>query len=164
MPLQSQQRTRRRISPLVLVHSGSCDHRPTSPAPRLSSLSPFPWTDQAGPAGGPLRPGPSTRGGAAEARARCVRRHRLSVCLSCVFPAFALPAQHIGNHGKANTALLRVGQAGRGPGPPRATCDHPSSRSSSPPSLLPDRRPLTQSGFNKFIWVFNTKKKKKKKN
>jgi hypothetical protein len=89
----------------------------------------------------------------------CMWRHRPSSCLSVCSYVFAdiSPCQPntIGNHGEANMAP-RVGQAGKGPGLLCGTpvvlhhlVPHP------PTTLLPDRHPLTQSGFNKFIWVFN---------
>lgn len=127
---------------------------PVAPAPRLPSLSSFPWTDWAGVAGGPPR-----------ARAQCVvwgPGHIVcggTICPSiiCVSSHLVLQPSTIGNHGEANMALPR-GWARRGSGHgPSGMLMAVHHLVPCPPAtpLLPDHHPLTQSGFNKFIWVFN---------
>lgn len=119
-PLQSQQRTRKRIShcspPSLLLVT---DHTHL-PGPSLT-LPVALFLDRSGRGGrrpqgqgpvcemGPGRPG----------LAVCMWRHRPSSCLSVCFCVFAdiSPCQPstIGNHDEANMAP-RVGQAGKGPG------------------------------------------------
>lgn len=85
-------------------------------------------------------------------------RRRLSVCSSVFLAISPCQPSAIGNHGEADVALPRLGaRRGERPGP---LCGMPTAIHHLVPCpaatpLLPDRRPLTQSGFNKFIWVFN---------
>lgn len=134
-PLQSQQRTRKRISyhgplrPLQLLVTTPC--LPGSLA--ISSLWPFPRTDQAG-----WQEVPSGQG-----RPGLLFMEAPSVHLSpCVFSHLTLPPSTTGNHGDADWALQGAGQ-GRGRGPLWDACGHPSFCPSSPDPLLPDHRPLT---------------------
>lgn len=81
-----------------------------------------------------------------------------SVCSSVFLAISPRQPSTIGNHGEADVALPRGwARRGRGRGPTEGR-PRPSvilSLDPPPTPLLPDRRPLTQSGFNKFIWVFN---------
>lgn len=126
-------------------------------APRLPSLLLFPWTDWAGAAGDPFGARAQCMvWGLGQARARGLWRRRLSVC-SCVLAILPRQPSTIGNHGEADAALLRGwARQGRGQGPPGmpTAIHHRVPRPLTSP-LLPDRHPLTQSEFNKFMWVFN---------
>lgn len=154
-PLQSQQRTRKRISPpgpprpLRFLATTT----PASPAPRRPFLSPSPWTDRAGRQEAPLaRAQRVTRGRGG--LGSLLWRRRLSVCP--VFPAIS-PCQPspAGNHGEADAALPRGARRGGAGAPLWDACSHPLSCPSFRPPPPPRPPPLTQSGFNKFMWVFN---------
>uniref|UniRef100_A0AC11EMZ8 CLPTM1 regulator of GABA type A receptor forward trafficking n=1 Tax=Ovis aries TaxID=9940 RepID=A0AC11EMZ8_SHEEP len=131
-----------RVDPTRVNEFGMSGEAPTAAAP----------VAEAPPAAGALSPAPSP------ARARHLWRRRPSVCSSVFLAITPRQPSTIGNHGEADVALPRGwARRGRGRGPTEG-CPRPSvilSLDPPPTPLLPDHRPLTQSGFNKFIWVFN---------